>query len=122
MPTGVGTGPVGLNAPAGRLKMEIGMADTGTAIAVTDGHLYAPRWAVPELLTAGCTRIDAQTETINVRDELAATSELGDLYAYLHAHGNAMPLINPTTGVAYDIADVRTQTLALYDEMNPVSV
>jgi hypothetical protein len=116
MPTGVGTGPVQVNTPGGVRRVQIGVADAGFYFMADDSAVInAPRWAVPDLLSAGCTRVDGQTETINVRAELVAATEIGDLFGYLASQDEPMSIVDPATGLPRQIENVRTAALAVYD-------
>jgi len=52
-----------------------------------DGTIDVPRWMVPRLLEKGCTLVDVEDEAIDVRQELATTTETHELSLYLNVHG-----------------------------------
>lgn len=71
------------------------------------GIINVPRFAVPELLAAGCQLIDPMPEKIDVADELRQADDY-EINFYLHSHG-----VPPSETMRLELEQARERALAM---------
>lgn len=113
---------VKLRAPLGVKKVAYGPPAFDFAFGVdADGTFSVPAFAVPDLLSSGCSREDGNTEAIDVSTALAAASD-GEISIYLTSRGipPQAPPFDPRNprDLSFSlpsVAELRAKSIELHD-------